>query len=267
MNALEGRGLGLGAMLTPLHRSLLKSLAKGAVAVDCVSPAMAGHLVSRLDLSQDKVTVIDNAVNTERFQPRSVSAARAALGLDRYDPLVGYVGQRPHELGASQLVEIAPRLAAKHPNLGVVVLGDGEGLATLKARAAELGVADRCVFTGTVPFVDVPTWVNALDVGVSFRDPQSQSASELKVRQYVACGKPVVATFPGANGFLTENNLGSLVRFDDLVGVEGEVDRWLSLSGEGRSEFATRAASYAAAHLSVVQSVEDRLALWASHLS
>jgi glycosyltransferase involved in cell wall biosynthesis len=263
LNVLERLPV-IGRPLAAANRRLVRGLVQRAIAADAASVSHVEALRDALDAGRDTITWIDNSVNTRRFFPTPTLGARREVGLDRFDPIAGYVGNVPHERGGRQLVEVAPRLLKLYPRLGILVLGDGEGVPGLARRADELDVAEHCVFTGHVPFERVPAYVNALDVGVSFLLPRSQVASEQKVRQYVACGKPVIATTPGGNDFVVREGLGSLVRYDDLDAIAAELDRWLSL-GE-RAAFASRAVRYACEHLSVDQAVRQRLALWGERL-
>jgi glycosyltransferase involved in cell wall biosynthesis len=153
-------------------------------------------------------------------------------------------------------------LVDRYPKLGVLIMGTGPGTPNLVARAESLGVSDHCIFTGQVPFAVVPRYVNALDVGVSLLGPKHQTSSELKVRQYLACGKPIVAATPGSNDFLEDHGFGSLVPHDDLDRIAEHIIRWLSLSKTERAAFAARAARYAASHLAADATMARRLTLW-----
>ena len=165
-----------------------------------------------------------------------------------------------------QIIEVTPRLSAKYANIGLVILGDGLGLVGLKERAAELGVENHCVFVGQVPFEKVPMYINASDVGVSINlRPDRERASELKVRQYLACGKPVVAS-PSFNEFLVDEHLGSVVEPHDIYTIARELDRWLSLSLDEKVEFSDLAFCYARERLSVEGALAMRFAAWQGRL-
>jgi glycosyltransferase involved in cell wall biosynthesis len=118
-----------------------------------------------------------------------------------------------------------------------------------------------------VPFDEVPKYANALDVGVSILLPQYYAASEQKLRQYLACGKPVIASTPGSSEFVGAANLGSLVHYDDLDAITREFDRWLSLSESEKANLSERIAQYAREHLSVDQTVSKRIAIWNERLN
>lgn len=262
----EKIGWPLGSLLAHINQHLVKQLVKKAIVADTVSRLQKQYLADRLAVELDEIICIDNAVNTDRFFPARVSEARKELGLTRFGPIAGYVGTRPWERGGMQLIETAPQLLSKYPNLGLVILGDGAQLDDLKKRAHELQVQDHCVFTGYVPFHKVPQYVNSLDVGVSISlRIDRQAASELKVRQYLACGKPVVAS-PGSNDFLINSGMGSIVQPDDLAAVANELDYWLGLSAAERDLFACRAEKYVQENLSIEAAVARRFDLWTERL-
>lgn len=266
MKALGERGRWLGKSLMGINRWLVIQLVTNALAADSVSVMQVEYLQRILGADPNKIVWIDNAVNTNRFFTSSTAEARRELGLTKFDPIVGYVGTRPWERGGMQLIETTPPLLSKYPNLGLVILGDGEGLDDLKKRAHELQVENQCLFTGYVPFHKVPLYVNSLDVGVSISlRSDRRAASELKVRQYLACGKPVVIS-PGSNDFVAIENLGSIVQPTNLETIATELDRWLSLMADERSEFARKATEYVDDNLSIETAVAKRFELWGERL-
>jgi len=257
----------VGRSLQGINLWAIKQMVVKALVADTCSVAQVKYFQHAFGVDHQKIVWIDNAVDTARFFSSSPTEARRKLGLANFDPIVGYVGTRPSERGARQLIETAPQLLSKYPNLGLVIVGDGPGLSDLKKRAAELQIESHCLFTGYSPFDQVPTYCNALDVGVSINlRPDRYAAAELKVRQYLACGKPVVAS-PGSNDFLTTENLGSIAQAMDLEAIAAEFDRWLSLTPDERGEFARRASEYARDNLSVEVALARRFEVWAERLT
>lgn len=257
----------IGSILARINQFLVNRMAKNSIAIDTVSNLQLKYLNQTLNLEHDRVFCIDNAVNTDRFHPTSTLSARRELGLEQFNPIVGFTGNHANERGGNQLINIVPKLVSKYPNLGVVILGDISGNLPLIELARNLGIEEHSVFPGYVPFQKVPTYVNALDVGISLLPPKYYGQSELKVRQYLACGKPVIATTPGSNDFLSRENLGSLVQYSDINTIVKELDKWLSLPEDDRSKLSTRAFQYAIEYLSVEQSVAKRIALWNERLT
>jgi glycosyltransferase involved in cell wall biosynthesis len=266
LNILDERGGWLGRLLKGVNYWLVKQLVAKALVADSVSVMQVEYLQQALKVKPDQIVWIDNAVNTDRFFPSSVADTRRELGLTKFDPIVGYIGGLPSERGAKQLIEVAPRLLSKYPNLGLVIVGDGPGLGNLKKQSDQLQVGDHCVFTGYIPFHQVPSYVNTLDVGVSISlRPDRYAASELKVRQYLACGKPIVVS-PGSNDFVAVENFGSIVQPTDLEAIAAELDRWLLLTAAERGEFVNKATQYMRNNLSMEAAIARRFELWTERL-
>jgi len=262
MNVLVEKGGLLGRPLDAVNRALVSRLVARSLVADSVSLIQVESLQSELSAPPGRIIWIDNAVNLSRFHPTPAEDARETLGLRGLDPIVGYIGGLPAERGALQIIEAAPGLLTRFPNLGVLIVGDGPGQDDLKRKAEELKLGKHCVFAGYVPLDRVPLYANALDVGVSISlRSDRRAASELKVRQYLACGKPVVAS-PGSNDFLLEEGLGSIVEPRDLAAIGAALESWLSLSDEERASFCRKASGYMASHLSMDSAIERRLVLW-----
>ena len=117
-------------------------------------------------------------------------AVRTRLGLgDVGDAFVlGWVGSfRPfHAL--HRLVEVAAGLEG----VTLLLVGDGPERPAVEARARELGV--RAVFTGTVPHLDLPRYLAAMDAAAVIAPDHGEfHYSPLKLAEYLAAGLPVVA--------------------------------------------------------------------------
>lgn len=261
------KGGWLRKALTRPNLQMFQNIVSKAQVADACSLLQVEYLQEILGLEKDHVVWIDNAVNTKRFFPASASEVRSTLNLTQFDPIIGYVGTRPWERGGMQIVEAAPKLLLKYPNLGVVILGDGIELEKMKARAAELGVKDHCRFEGYVPFHQVPLYVNSLDVGVSISLLEERRFSaELKVRQYLACGKPVIMG-PGSNEFVLAEKFGSYVEPTNIDSIVNEADKWLSLTKAEKEMFARRSYRYMQTHLSMDAMAVKRINLWNERLN
>jgi glycogen(starch) synthase len=89
-----------------------------------------GHL---LDLPAERMTVVPNGVEPNRFRaaPEAVASARAAFAGD--GPLVTFAGRLVYEKGVQDLIASLPVLRRKHPRLRVVIAGDGPYRGELEA--------------------------------------------------------------------------------------------------------------------------------------
>lgn len=87
----------------------------------------------------------------------------------------------------------------KRSDVSFLVVGGGDKLDDARKLAGELGVDGRVIFTDLVPHAMVPKYIAAADVAVaSFADnKQARCKSPLKVVEYMAAGKAIVASRMG----------------------------------------------------------------------
>lgn len=134
----------------------------------------------------------------EFARPRSadeIAAARHALGIAPGTIAVGTITRLMPSKGNQYLVDAAPKVLAKHPNVRFFVVGEGELQGELEAQARALGLGDRFVFAGFTR--DVAAALSAFDV-VAF--PSLWEGTPLTVFEALAMGKPIAAT--DADGLL-----------------------------------------------------------------
>ena len=214
--------------------------------------------------SLERLEVIENSVNTSRFYVVDREVCKAQCGLKRFDKIVGYCGGYPSSRGARQLVEISPGLMGRYPRCGILIIGEDDQLPFLRERAEQLGTSDHIVFQGTVDYTQVPTYMNCMDVGIGLDEEENVGFfgnSSQKIRQYLACGVPVVCP-KGTNDIIVNAELGLPVSAGDLDEVFGAVCHWLDKADESIDAFRARAHEFAEVHLSSTVAYEKRYERW-----
>jgi glycosyltransferase involved in cell wall biosynthesis len=183
-------------------------------------PVVSGYLreyAIAAGAAPERVRVTPTAVDAERFDPARVDAraVRARLGLEG-STVVGFAGSFAKWHGVNLLLEAAAKLAGELPDLRLLLVGDGAGRCAAEARAAELGLADRVVFTGKVPHAEIPAYMAAMDVGVM---PASNVyGSPMKVFEYMAMGCPPVAPLlPPLEEVIVDGQIGILFQPGDAA--------------------------------------------------
>ena len=135
------------------------------------------------------------------YVPNGVSLSRMALGQrDRTRKELGVQGKRVVSLigltaSASLFFVDALALAARQlPDIVFLVVGAGDLLPLIVARCQQLGLP--LVTTGRVPNKDIANYFAATDVGLYAGDanPYFHAACPIKVLEYTAVRRPVVAT-------------------------------------------------------------------------
>jgi phosphatidylinositol alpha-1,6-mannosyltransferase len=170
---------------------------RAADAVVTLSGPMRDEIVNGHGIDPANVFVIPNAVDLERFVavPRDPELARR-LGLEGTFVL-GYISNLDHfREGQEVLLEAAALLRAQGRPVSVLLVGEGRRKAELEERARALGLGDRCVFAGSVPFDEVPAWYAQIDLFVVPRVPEraGRMVSPMKPFEAMAMEIPVLVS-------------------------------------------------------------------------
>ena len=156
------------------------------------------HLVAEHGVDPAKIEVIGSAVDLEKFKPpRDRAKFRREIGVDDDTALIGNVGMIRPDKGQLVLVEAAPLVLQKRPDVRFVIVGQGTGILKrgINVRNAidQAGLADRIIMAGYR--WDTPDVYAACDMIViaSLRT----EASPIVLREAFASGRPVIATKVG----------------------------------------------------------------------
>jgi L-malate glycosyltransferase len=207
----------LGHWLTPRHRALGRVMGRlvDATLTNC-EPARRALLAAEGGAAR-KVLVLENGVDPEPF----AALPPPARGRELH---VGVVANLRPVKGVDLFLRAATLVAARHPHARFHVAGQGEQWPQLERLIAELGLAGRAALIG--PVADVPAFLAGLDVAVLPSHAEGMSNALL---EYMAAGRPAVATDVGANGHLLRGgDLGLLVPPGDPAALAGAVGRLLA---------------------------------------
>jgi glycosyltransferase involved in cell wall biosynthesis len=195
----------------PLIRSMIRRTLRRAAGIVAVSKALKENMV-KLGVPPEKISVIGNGVDTQRFQPLDRQMARRQLGMPEEAQVVVSVGSLIPSKGYQLLLAAAAGIAPRHPNLQIYLLGEGFYRARLEALAHEAGMQDRLHLVGSKPNEELAVWFSAADVSCL---ASAREGWPNVLLESLACGTPVLATrVGGVPEVITSSELGVLVDQD-----------------------------------------------------
>lgn len=220
---------------------LLFRLLRSAAGVIAPSRAIQAELL-RAGFSPDRIFLMPNAVDVDRFRPATPSeraAAKQLLGLASDIPVVGTVARLIPRKGIDVLLRALSVVRHTYPNMHVLVIGDGPLQKELYALSRDLALEGNVSWLGLQ--ADTSRWLRAMDV---FAFPSRLEGSPNAVLEAMATGLPIVATAIGGVIDLLEEDddgAGVLVRSDDADALAAALVRVLAdpmlrhdLSGQAR---------------------------------
>ncbi len=153
------------------------------------------------------VVDIPNAVDAELFRPQA-SEFRARHGIGREEFVALYVARFQAFKNHAMLMNAFARFARERPASRLVLAGSGPLQETTAQRAAELGIADKVLFLGEVPYLELPGVFAAADVKVVSSDYESFCFAAI---EGMSSGLPVLTTDCGWVPNLVADGAGMVV--------------------------------------------------------
>jgi glycosyltransferase involved in cell wall biosynthesis len=162
------------ALARKAHRFILRRTAR----VVTVSPLLRQALAQRYEYPEAKIDVVPNGVDPDRFRPGDRDAARARLGLPGHRKIV---------------VCVAGFFSHHHLDLLIAATAKAGALLVLVGKEGPTG--GDILHAGKVAHEKVPDYIIAADAcAYVLKAPHPQFGfSPLKVYEYMACARPVIA--------------------------------------------------------------------------
>jgi glycosyltransferase involved in cell wall biosynthesis len=164
----------------------------------------------QLGMPENRIFSAPVGADLDFFNPQ-INADKIKAKHNLKGNVVIYSGQLDGVNYVDLLIRGIPKINASVPNTTFIIVGGGNTLLQHQQRAKELGVKN-IIFTGYLPHDEIPEYLAAADVAVAcFEDtPVTRCKSPLKIAEYLASGKAIVASRVGETVPMVEG-CGTLV--------------------------------------------------------
>jgi glycosyltransferase involved in cell wall biosynthesis len=160
------------------------------------------------NIPQEKITLIQNAIEVEKLNGNPIDEAKREIGLPGVFPVIGVVSNLRPVKGLISFIKAAAEIVPKYKLARFVIVGKGPQKEELTFLARELGILDHFVFLGARS--DTNKIIAAFDIAVQ---PSISESFSNVLLEYMASSKPVVATRVGdAEKIIEDGREGLLVR-------------------------------------------------------
>jgi len=212
-------------------------------------------------IPNSKIIVLPSGTDTKLFQPLGKKECCDKLHIDPSYYYVGFVGSFFLHQGIDTLINAAPIILSEIESTRFLLVGDGPMMDIWKNKVKKKGLQDVFVFTGQVPYKKVPEYIGVMDICVAPHKKDSNQASPVKIFDYMACGRPVVASdIEVAREIIGESECALLVspeKVNDLAkGIISLIE-----DGERRKEMSIRGRQYAVYNFDRKKLAEDLISI------
>jgi len=169
----------------------------------------------RCGAEPDRVTTVLNGIDHRKFRrdPARVAGARAALGAEPDNIVIGAVGRLEPQKRFDLLLEAFAVISRRFPRARLFIVGDGSSRRALDEQIKSLQLGDRCRLVGHVDDV-VPAY-HAFDLLVQSSDYEGTPNAVLEAMAFEV---PIVATAAGGTAEIVRDGI------DGRVVPIGQVD-------------------------------------------
>ncbi|MFO8010568.1 MAG: glycosyltransferase [Dehalococcoidia bacterium] len=186
--------------LRPLTRRIERRVYSGADMVLALTPDLARY-VADLGAAPKKIRLLPPAVDTSIFRPGvDTSEVRRKWNLDEQERIVLFMGTFFEFSGLDCFVTRFPEVLSRIPDARLLLVGDGPQRPVLEKLIDRLNLGGKVTITGFQPYQSMPEYIGTAEICINpfLYTDVTRDIIPTKALQYLACGKPVLATpLPG----------------------------------------------------------------------
>jgi len=148
----------------------------------------------------ERAKLLRAGIDLDRYLAADGSEVRRRYGLSKDDLLLFFMGWLYTFSGLKEVAEAVVTAPAASTNVKLLIIGKGELWDTLNRIASTDGSAHRLSVESWRPYAELPSYLAAADVCLlpAQKTDVMQNIVPIKMYEYLAAGKPVIATrLPG----------------------------------------------------------------------
>ena len=200
------------------------------------------------------VSVIPFGIDVKQFAPKKVDSL-----FHEGEFVIGCIKSLEPLYKIDVLLKAFALLSTKHKNARLLIIGVGSQMTALKNLSTQLGIQDKVVFTGRIPFNDVANYYNMLNLLVNISEYESFGVSVIEA---MACEKPVVVTnVGGLNEIIQDDSFGLKVSVDNVEETRAAIEK-LMLDKDLSNKIALRAREHVVKYYNWEDNIASMIALY-----
>lgn len=211
ISPLKGRNI----RLKRLARTISRAFVRKAECVITPSNKTAKYLKYKCKVKNKPIYVIPTGIDIAPFKSSNFTEEerdnlKKSLGIKPNEKIILFLGRVASEKSIDVIMDIMPSIFEEHPDYKFLIVGDGPSKKDLEEQARKLNIDNNVIFTGKVPWNEVPKYYNIGDVFVNASITETQGLTFIEA---MSAEIPVVAKYaPNLSEFIHTNKNGILVK-------------------------------------------------------
>ena len=205
--------VGAGDGDSMLHRTLAKIagfLYRNCDRLVVVTPAFEDHLIKYWDLPRNKISVIENGVETDLFTPVLKTDLRKRWDAEKKF-VVSYIGTMGMAHGLETVITAAAKLRDTNPEILFLLVGEGAEKERIVALAKERSL-NNLQFVDQQPREEIPAYIAASDACLVplKKTDVFKTVIPTKMLEFMSCARPVILGVAGQARTILEEARGGI---------------------------------------------------------
>lgn len=192
---------------------------RSADVIICVSETVRNLMLQKVSSGlSPKISIMPNGIDVDRFEKAEPDTEMESLG---QKIRLGYAGILKPDYGFEELFNAYSIVHQHNKNVTLHIYGDGPYRRALESQAALL---DGIIFHGAVSLLDMPKTLKGFDILINVQSHTNAPGSSVKVYEYMATGRPLVAAAaPPVKKLLGNEERGLLYPIGDAEALAQKV--------------------------------------------
>lgn len=200
-----------------------------------VSEGLRMVLSDSFEIPKENIGVAANAIDLERFKingttTETVLKKYPVFPIDNSKKYIIFVGIMRKWAGVQFLIRAFANVVKKYPDYKLLLIGGGGDKACFEEIVNKLKLNDNVIFTDSLPYDEIPAFISAASIACApFPSTkvtdQKQLISPLKVLEYMAAGKAVIAArVGGMENYIREGETGLMFTPEDVIELTEKIN-------------------------------------------
>ncbi len=196
-----------------LKKYLIGKTIKNVDHIVAVSNDLRKKIIEKYKVPSNKISVIPNGVDFNKFVPKNKKDARKKLNLPVGKKIFITVARLSPEKNLSLLLDAFSMIKKESQPL-LYIIGDGPEFKSLYAKIKSENMENNVNLMGAIPHEEIHLWMSAADFFVL---PSKREGTPVVIGEAFACGTPVIASSVGGiPDLINSNELGILTQPDSV---------------------------------------------------
>jgi colanic acid biosynthesis glycosyl transferase WcaI len=257
--------VGVGGEGTLLHRTLgaiAGFLYRRAHRIVVVTPAFKDHLIRHWNVPAEKISIVENGVETDLFRPAPAATIQKELTLNNVAAegrfVICYIGTMGMAHGLETLIAAAEELQTTLPACLFLLIGEGAEKQRIMELAAARGLSN-IRFLDQQPRPRIPALVSAADACLVMlkKTDLFKTVIPTKLLEYMSCERAVIVAVDGQARQIVEEARAGLFVPPENSHALAETIRALALNSDQMRHMGFNGRQYILARLSRKQTALD----------